>query len=272
MSLLCQKIIQRAPVRFRAPIFSSLNLLSSKGKTKACVNGLYTWLDLKESIQRSMFLDAYEPTQTAWFKECVGKGDVFVDVGANFGHYTSLASSIVGNEGHVYAFEPSAKANETIENMIALSKVNNITLVKAAVGKEKGVVTLYLPDTQELHSPSIMKSDDKFIPVEIPVVSLDEYASEHKIDTIKLMKIDVEGYEPNVLDGMTRLLQEKRVKNVFCEFNSWWLEQNNCTTKMLFDRFINAGFRVHKQTPLQENLIGHKGVIFSLQDIWFTVE
>jgi FkbM family methyltransferase len=271
MSLLYQKIIQRAPSRYRSPLFSAVSLLSSQGKTKASVNGLQTWLDLNESIQRSMYLGVYEPTQTAWFKECVKAGDVFFDVGANFGHYTSLASGVVGNTGRVYAFEPSPKANQTIEDMIALSKVDNITLVKAALGKEKGTVTLYMPNTDGLHSPSIMKSDDDFKPIEIPVISLDDYATEQNIQTVKLMKIDVEGYEPNVLDGMTRLLAERRVQNVFCEFNSWWLEQNGYTSKMLYDRFIRAGFKVHKQTDLQENLIGHKGVTFSLQDIWFTL-
>lgn len=272
MPLLYQKIIQKTPSRFKDFAFSTL-LSASKGKkNKAEINGLYTFLDLQESIQKSMFLDVYEPTQTAWFKECVGSGDVFIDIGANFGHYTSLASTIVGRDGKVFAFEPSAKANETIENMIAISNVQNITLVKAAVGATKGVVNLYIPNTGELHSPSIMKSDADFIPVEIPVVSLDDYAAQNNINSIKLIKIDVEGYEPNVLDGMTQLLDEKKVQNIFCEFNSWWLEQNGCTTQMLFDRFIEAGFYVHKQTQLQENLIGRQGVTFSLQDIWFKLK
>lgn len=241
----------------------------TKGKVKAIVNQTAMTLDIREGIQRQMFFGSYEPIQTSWFKQCVTEGDIFIDVGASFGHYTTLGASIVGETGKVFAFEPSPVANSIIEKMIIDSDVKNVVLVKAAIGQTEGTVDLYMPNTEYLHSPSIMQSDADFVAIRIPVVTLDNFEPLMGVDEIKLLKMDVEGYEPNVLDGMERLIKEKRVKNIFCEFNSWWLEQNSTTTKQLLERFLDYGYEINAQTDLQEGLAGHKGVTFSLQDIWF---
>ena len=236
---------------------------------RAVVNDAYYRLDLGEVIQRMMFLDSYEPTETEWFKECVTTGDIVVDVGSNFGYYTTLGSLLVGRTGRVFAFEPSPVACQVLDDMIRDSHIENVVLTKAAVGKANGSVDLFLPTTSHLHSPSILKSDPTFMPHKIAVVALDAFEPLSDVDYIKLMKIDVEGYEPDVLDGMEKILRAKKVKNIFCEFNSWWLARNSTTSKILLERFFDFGYVVNKRTELQMNLVGHQGARFDLQDIWF---
>ena len=236
---------------------------------KAVVNQARVTLDLREVIQRRMFLGTYEPTETAWFRQCLCPGDTFIDVGANFGHYTTLGAALVGAAGRVFAFEPSPLASKVIEDAIADSGIQNIVLKRAAVGSKNGSVSLFLPTTRHLHSPSILKSDPGFIPIEIPLISLDQFEPLKAISSIKLVKIDVEGYEPDVLDGMEQMIKTGKIKNLFCEFNSWWLEQNSTTTKQLLERFLDFGYKIHKQTELQQGLRGHQGALFDLQDIWF---
>ena len=85
-----------------------------KTLTKTKVNGFVRMLDMGEAIQRSMAKGKYEPEQTAWVKKTLKRGGRFVDIGANFGYYTSLAASIVGPTGRVFAFEPSPVAQESI--------------------------------------------------------------------------------------------------------------------------------------------------------------
>jgi FkbM family methyltransferase len=264
-----QSLIRKIP--FNKNLACNLIGMIANGKVNAIVNQANMKLDIKEGIQRQMFLGCYEPTQTNWFKTCVKNGDVFIDVGANFGYYTSLGASIVGEKGRVFAFEPSPVANIVIENMIADSNINNVVLIKSAVGDTNGAVDLYMPNTEYLHSPSIMQSDIDFTPIQISVVTLDNFEPFKGIDEIKLIKIDVEGYEPNVLDGMDNLIKEKRVKNIFCEFNSWWLERNSITSKQLLERFLDYRYKINLQTKLQEKIPGHKGIFFDLQDIWFTL-
>jgi FkbM family methyltransferase len=226
-------------------------------------------LDLREGIQRGMFLGAYEPTETKWLRQCITLGDTFIDVGANFGHYTTLAAALVGPAGTVFAFEPSPLASGVLEEAILSSELANVVLTKAAVGKENASVPLFLPTGRSLHSPSILRSDPGFLEVQVPVVALDCFEPLKQNPQVKLMKVDVEGYEPDVLAGAEHMIKAGRVENIFCEFNSWWLGQNSTTPKQLLERFFDLGYKIHKQTELQENLAGHQGATFNLQDIWF---
>jgi FkbM family methyltransferase len=235
------------------------------------VNQVIVRLDLCEAIQRQMFLGSYEPTQTAWFKQCLRPGDVFIDVGASFGYYTTLGALLVGPTGTVFAFEPSPIASQVIEEMINDSKLQNIVLAQMAVGKEAGSVSLFLPTTRNVHSPSILPSDPSFVPVQVPMIALDRFEPLEKVSKIKLVKIDVEGYEPDVLAGMEQLVKQKRIENIVCEFNSGWLKRNSMTSAKLYERFLDFGYQVHRQTKLEKKLVGHHGELYDLQDIWFSI-
>ena len=264
-----QALIRKLPFK-KSAVATALGILCGR-RIKAEVNQFSMRLDLREYIQRTMFLGMYEPEITAWFKRCLGPGDAFIDVGASFGYYTTLAANLVGPSGKVFAFEPSPFASKAIEEAVEDAEVRNIMLTKAAVGKEKGSTSLFLPTTQYLHSPSIMPSDPTFAPIQIPVIALDQFEPLQNVPKIKLVKMDVEGYEPDVLAGMEKLIKARRVENIICEFNSWWLNRNSTTPKQLLQRFLDYGYRISMQTELQENLKGHHGELFDLQNIWFSI-
>lgn len=251
-------------------ITRALGLLFGR-RIKAVINCTIVKLDLCETIQRNMFLGLYEPTQTSWFKQCLRPGDVFVDVGASFGYYTTLGASLVGPTGKVFAFEPSPIANQVIEEVIEDSMLQNVILTKAAVGKNSGSISLFLPTTRHLHSPSIFKSDPNFVPIQVPVIALDHFAALENVPKIKLVKIDVEGYEPDVLAGMERLIRAKRIENIICEFNSGWLMRNATTPQQLQKRFLELGGIINMQTKVKKILIGRHGEFFHLQDMWFLI-
>ncbi len=263
-----QTAIQKLPFK-KGAASHVLGLLLGR-RVKAVVNQATMRLDLCECIQRGMFLGKYEPIQTTWFKQCLRQADVFIDVGANCGYYTTLAASLVGTTGKVFAFEPSPIANQVIEEMIRDSNLQNILLTKSAVGREPGDVSLFLPTKRYLHSPSILYSDPSFVPIKVPVIALDDFIPLKSVSKIKLVKIDVEGYEPDVLAGMDRMIKERRIENIICEFNSGWLKRNSMTPKRLCERFLNYGYQVHMQTKLEENLPAANGELYSLQDCWFS--
>ncbi len=240
-----------------------------RGGVVGIVNRATFRLDLCETIQRRMFLRRYELAQTEWVKQCIGPGDVFVDVGASFGYYATLGASLVGPSGNVFAFEPSPVASRVLEEAIEQSPLSNVVLIRAAVGSEPGSIALYLPNTPHLHSPSVLASDPEFRPIQVPVIRLDDFGPLRNL-TVKLVKIDVEGYEPNVLRGMSRLIRDRRIENVMCEFNSWWLRRNATTPEQLHDMFLSCGFRIERATDLERNLVGHLGERFDLQDRWYT--
>jgi FkbM family methyltransferase len=186
------------------------------GPRVACVvNSMAVRIDILESIQQLMFLGEYEPTQTDWLKECLSQGDRFVDLGANFGYYTSLASKIVGDAGKVIAFEPSPLAGQVIIDMIAKNEIKNIQFVQAAVGDKDGDIDIFMPLGQDVHSPSAFFSDPTFTRLRVPLIALDHFGPLNDGASIKLIKIDVEGSEPDVIKGLRKLAQGGLIQNLY---------------------------------------------------------
>jgi len=241
-----------------------------RSKVVSQVNSFKMKLDLCECIQREMFYGNYEPEQTKWFKQYLCPGDVVVDIGANFGWYTTLAASLVGLTGKVFAFEPSPIAGQVVETMIKDAMLQNTILTKAAVGDSSGNVSIFLPTIRYCHSPSVFQSDPSFVPFQVPVIALDDFMPLKDIAKIKLVKIDVEGYEPNVLAGMESLIKNNRIENIICEFNSGWLRRNSINPEQLHERFLDFGYRVNMQTKLEKDCVGHLGECYDLQDKFYS--
>jgi len=228
-------------------------------------------LDLNEAIQRSMFHGTYEPVQTAWVSGILKPGSRFVDVGASFGHYVGLASKNVGESGQVFAFEPSPLAADMLSELIAENRITNVELTRAAVGDRDGEIEIHLPTDDVVHSPSIFYSDPSFIPYRVPMIALDSFAPLQDGRLIDLVKIDVEGFEPNVINGMKNLIGGGVVRNIMCEFNSGWLRHNSgMTPHALLDLVLGFGFSIRYQTDKIIGLERGGERTYELQDILFS--
>jgi FkbM family methyltransferase len=204
------------------------------------INGVPMMLDENEAIQASMIAGTYETEETGWVKDCLGIGSVFIDVGANFGWFTTFALSVVGPTGRVFAFEPSPLAFATLQG--GLKQETTVHLYNLAVGKSAGHVHLFLPTSGNLHSPSVFPSPGKFKELRVPIVTLDSLPELWSGPAIDLVKIDVEGCEPDVLAGMEQLVGAGRIKRVIVEYNSWWLRANHYSVERLQQQFADAGF------------------------------
>jgi FkbM family methyltransferase len=125
-------------------------------------------------------------------------GDVFVDVGANIGSYTVLASGVAGARTH--AFEPIEQAFDVLCRNVRLNGIEQlVTLHRAAVGSRNGVVTMSAG-----HDTMNRVLDGESLGVTVPLVTLsDELAGLRPV----LIKIDVEGYEAEVLAGADAVLK-----------------------------------------------------------------
>ena len=90
----------------------------------------------------------YEEDLTQIFQQILGPGDTVVDVGANEGYYSILASKIVGTEGKIFAIEPQSRLQNIIFNNIELNEAYNIVVHQTTVSDSIGSVKLNLtPDT-----------------------------------------------------------------------------------------------------------------------------
>lgn len=205
-------------------------------------------LELADYIQRSMYLDAFEPHETRMVQTYLKPGMTVVDVGANVGYYTLMAASIVGEEGQVHAFEPSPYAFARLHATICNNHISQVRLVQAALGDQRGQARLFLPAQIGNHTPTLLGEDVRHA-VEVPIRTLDEYVRQHNIERIDLLKLDVEGFEPNVIAGARETIGAGKIRAVLCEFNEDWLDKNGTSSAALRQTFIQYGFKVMGRTP-----------------------
>ena len=123
--------------------------------------------------------------------------------------------------------------------------------VNSGLSDVPGNVKLYLGVNSDNHSPTMLAHSNS-IATEATVALFDSEAERLNIDHIDLLKIDVEGYEPRVLAGATRLLKERRIRAVLCEFNEHWLLQGGSSPQALERTLTQAGLVEQKKnnTPL----------------------
>lgn len=237
------------------------------------INGFIRSLDPTEGIQGAMVSDTYEPAQSDWVRSILQTGARFVDVGASFGYYTSLASRIVGPTGRVFAFEPSPVAYKSLVEMISDNQIENIEVYHAAAGDRDGKVDILLPPNGELHSPSIFDCGEGFTPHSVPLVRLDSHLALADGVLIDLIKIDVEGFEPNVIEGLRGLISRGLVRMIMLEFNSGWLRRNgSMTPERLLEIILGLGYAVVARTEKGVGIERDGVTPYELQDILFRLE
>jgi FkbM family methyltransferase len=166
-----------------------------------------------------MFRGQWEPGETFWIVKTLKKGDTVVDVGANIGYYTVIASKIVGDEGRVYAFEPDPESFALLQANVRVNGLTNVVLEQKAVSNEPGVLELYLnPKNRGDHR--IYRPDegpDREV-VEVEAVTLDDYfaGDDRGIDFIK---IDTQGAEGVIFEGLSGIAKANEDIRIAIE---WW--------------------------------------------------
>ncbi|TPW19405.1 MAG: FkbM family methyltransferase, partial [Elusimicrobia bacterium] len=161
-----------------------------------------------EGLQSWIYLfGVWEPDVAALLREGLSPGDVFVDVGANVGYFTILASRLVGPSGAVVAVEPSPEmARRLRSNLAANPGSENVRHVAAAAGSAEGNAWIHLgPAVGEGHTSLIPGLG--FTPeAEVRVAPLGDLLRPEEAARARLVKVDVEGWEAEVVAGLPALL------------------------------------------------------------------
>ena len=172
-------------------------------------HGCLMQLDPQEWLQIGMLTTGgTEPKTSSLFRKLLRPGDTYIDVGAHVGYHALLARQAVGATGRVLALEPQPyNCNKILVNA-ALNGFSNITTIVGAAGDQDGVVTLrdQAPYDKARLTLQATGMHDQSVEFEVPVWTLDALVRRHKIDKVRLLKIDVEGYELAVLKGALPIL------------------------------------------------------------------
>lgn len=161
------------------------------------------------SIRARDMSEEYEPDVWASLMNEVRPGDTIADVGAFFGLYAIALAKRVGPSGRVVAFEPSSANHAMFMEHIRLNRVKNtIKVVQAAVGTKNGRVSFQGDNSSESHvvvsAEGAGQSEPKGADT-VEMVTLDSVFAGQRLD---ILKIDVEGFEEQVMQGARELLSD----------------------------------------------------------------
>lgn len=192
---------------------------------------IFLWLD--EHVDIIIWWQGfYEKFPSRVFKRLLNVGDRVIDVGANIGYYSLLASEIVGPSGRIFSFEPVTKIFDKL--LLNSSDHSNITPVQVACGEQGGMTNIYVADDSCSAGSRISTpfENQPAITEQIKLIKLDDYIEDQKID---MVKIDVEGYEIHVLKGMADILRDNLHIKVFIEVNKKLLAMSGSSPEEIFD-------------------------------------
>jgi FkbM family methyltransferase len=184
-------------------------------------------------------LDVYEGCTLKVFGHLARTSRQIVDVGANTGLFTLLAGTL-NPSGTIHAFEPFPGAADMLETNLRANRLTNVRVTRAAVADQPGTLPLYFNDALRLTQGASLRNWDYVTgKVEVPVLRLDDYLAEKGVETIDLLKVDVEGSEPEVLAGAEATIARCKPE-IVCE-----LIKDDCYPKLR--EFVRRhGYRAYR--------------------------
>lgn len=164
-----------------------------------------------ELVSKTMSaLGEWEPVETAIVSEILQPDDLFIDVGANIGYYSVLGSRLVGPDGVVIALEPENTNFQLFKKNIILNQVTNVTVHNSAAGDRDKTVKLYHSDENSGDHHTYRRSDSD-TGIAVKAVRLDTLVASTAIRP-RLIKIDCQGYEQHIIDGLKAVLENPALK------------------------------------------------------------
>jgi FkbM family methyltransferase len=165
-------------------------------------NGKYVRASLGDFNGRCVFYTGDCDRKITWLcQKLVRPGDVVLDIGANIGLVTFTLASIVGETGYVHAFEPNPQMQRFITEALEYNRVTNVMLHPFALGAEDATLEMRIPIDHSGAASLIKKFKQNVTNISVPVKPLSSVLREIESQKIRFVKIDVEGFEPQVLQG-----------------------------------------------------------------------
>jgi len=182
--------------------------------------GLKLWIDPVSHFARlATSSGGYEPQMSALVKGLLRPGDVFVDIGANEGYFSTLASKLV-SDGRVFAVEPQGRLIPVIEENLRLNGARNATVSRLALAERNGTATIHLQASTNTGFSGLFNPGRRGTGTEtVPTMTLDDYFAQNRIGRVRLMKVDCEGGEKLVLEGGRETLRSKCIEVLAWEYH-----------------------------------------------------
>lgn len=171
----------------------------------------------------------------SFLKKVIFPGATFIDIGANVGWISLEAASLAGKKGKVYSLEPIKHLCSLFEKLIMLNNLKNIFVINAAAGAEEGFTEINVSEVGSAFQErsSLIQVDREVDKQEIMVLPVDQFFNSKNIDFIK---IDVEGFELEVLKGAIKTIEKHR-PTVLIEVHGLYFNDSSGHVKSVYEFF-----------------------------------
>jgi FkbM family methyltransferase len=182
----------------------------------------------------------YEPETEAIFRKHLSEGGHFLDVGANEGYFTVLAASIVGPLGYVASVEPQSRLAEIIQVNLSLNGLQ-ANIFRGALGGQKGSShELYLSPALNNGYSSLLKRP-RFTRRSETITFVDPMALMQGEDGFALAKVDVEGFESEVVQSLLPLMERGKIRALLLDYHASILESRGIVPADIERKILGAG-------------------------------
>jgi FkbM family methyltransferase len=200
-----------------------------------------------------------ETHESALLERILEPGMTVVDVGANHGMFSLEAAHLIGREGMVHAFEPAPGTLAVLRRNLAQNDLANVRVFPCGLGVREGTAPLRVHheysglntlaarevtwNRRTLHADEI---------IDVPITTLDLHCAREQLDRIDLLKIDVEGFELDVLRGARGLLEERRIARILLEVGDLTCATAGVAPIEVLAFLQSHGYHLHAISPQGE--------------------
>lgn len=198
-------------------------LLLEKSKSTGIKTVIMDWMnDLRlriypgNEVFRSIFVKGiYDPNLIVVINALLPVDGVFIDIGANMGYCSLLMSRVVGEDGKVFAIEPSERDFLRLVDNVSLNKLGNVNVYRVAISDKAGNVKISIAPEERsalntLGTAFSNKGIEELRTEEVGAITLDRFVEQEEIDRIDVIKMDIEGSEFKALKGSRESVERYR--------------------------------------------------------------
>lgn len=190
----------------------------------------------------------WEPDLTRFIARRLHEGDGFIDIGANVGYYSLAAAKVVGDTGTVVSVEASRRIFEMlIANIERNADIKQrIRTVHVAASAEPGELTVHLGPEHNLGLTTTSPRGNFTSEAAVQALPLHDILHDDEITRTRLVKIDVEGGEDQVLAGMREFIERcPKTVEILVEVTPRWWTNSQCTLQQVLQPLLDAGFHAY---------------------------
>ncbi|CAN5507047.1 hypothetical protein BH10BAC1_BH10BAC1_07690 [soil metagenome] len=216
------------------------NNLYKKGTIrKAKREGIHYILDISDYQHWLIYFGVNEDRPSGLF-ELVKTGDLIIDIGANIGQTAMTFAKLGGENSMIYGFEPDPVNFLIAKENLKQNKFKNIHYFNVGLGSKKEELSLKINSPQNRGGNRIdrNRSEESFT---IKIESLDDLIAQLNIENVNLIKIDVEGFEKEVLEGAIKTIK-KFSPTLFIEIDDRNLQEQETSARELVDYISSLGY------------------------------